>query len=103
MLNRDYKAEIMNEREPQRGPAKFAWLEATVRNPPMAAETPALYRVVSLAQRQRRNRRGSACDVGFRELEIRDGRFLVNGAPIHCAREPSRNRSRPRSSLPTRA
>ncbi|WP_438482615.1 glycoside hydrolase family 2 TIM barrel-domain containing protein [Oleiharenicola lentus] len=84
ILNRDRKAAIMNDRTPQRGPAKFAWLESVISNPAKwTAETPNLYRlVISLHDDAGAIVEAAACDVGFREIEIRDGRMLINGAPI---------------------
>lgn len=84
ILNRETKADVLNDRTPQRGPAKFGWLETRVDNPAKwNAETPALYRLV-LTLRDAKDAviEADACDVGFREIEIRDGRLLVNGAPI---------------------
>src|ERR1035437_3390111 len=45
ILNPDFSAKILDDRMPQRGEPKFAWLEATVKNPAKwTAETPNLYR-----------------------------------------------------------
>lgn len=97
MLNRDHKAAIMNDRTPQRGPAKFAWLETKIANPAKwTAETPNLYRlVVSLHDATGATVEANACDVGFREIEIRDGRLLVNGAPVRL-RGVNRHETDPR-------
>lgn len=84
MLNRAHRAAIMNDRTPQRGPAKFAWMAATIANPAKwTAETPHLYTLVLTVH----DPAGAVVEaastrVGFREIEIRDGRFLVNGAAI---------------------
>ncbi|BET66969.1 glycoside hydrolase family 2 TIM barrel-domain containing protein [Opitutales bacterium ASA1] len=84
VLNRDRRAAVMNDRVPQRGPAKFAWMEGAVTAPAKwTAETPHLYTLVltlhdpagALVEAVRTR-------VGFRELEIREGRFLVNGRPV---------------------
>jgi beta-galactosidase len=83
ILNREFKADLLNERTPQRGPAKFGWLEGRVRDPAKwTAETPALYRLVlSLSDEHGAIIEAVACDVGFRQIELRDGRFLINGQP----------------------
>lgn len=84
VLNRAFKAEILNDRTPQRGPRKFGWLEGKVAHPAKwTAETPALYRLV-LTLRDDKDAivEVVACDVGFRKIEIRDGRLLINGKPI---------------------
>ena len=84
MLNLDYKAAVLNDRTPQRGYPKWGWLHATVKQPhKWSAETPYLY-ILELSvvgpegkvEQQVRQR------VGFRQLEIRDGRFLVNGQQV---------------------
>src|SRR5690606_17516086 len=47
------------------------------------AETPSLYRLVlSLEDPEGRVIEAVGTDVGFREVEIRDGRLLVNGQPV---------------------
>ena len=84
IYNRDYRAGILVERTPQRGENKFGWLRAELANPAKwTAETPNLYRLVLTLK----NPAGEIVeavggDVGFREVEIRGGRFLVNGAPV---------------------
>jgi len=84
MLNRDYKAGIMNDRTPQRGPAKFAWLEAKIPNPAKwTAETPNLYTLIlTLHDDQGNVVEATRTRVGFRKVEISHGRMLVNGQPI---------------------
>ncbi|QIK55682.1 DUF4981 domain-containing protein [Dysgonomonas sp. HDW5B] len=84
VLNTDYKAAVMNDRTPQRGAAKFAWLEANVSDPlKWTAETPNLYTLVlSLV-----NDKGEVVEtvhtqVGFRSIEIKDGQVLINGNPV---------------------
>ena len=84
ILNRDWNAKIMNDRTPQRGEPKFAWLSGKVANPAKwSAETPNLYTLVLTL----RDTKGDVieaehCDVGFRQIEIRDGQLLVNGQAI---------------------
>lgn len=84
VLNADYKASVMNDRTPQRGPAKFAWLEANISNPlKWTAETPNLYTLVlSLVNDKNQVVETVRCQVGFRSVEIKDGQVLVNGNPI---------------------
>ncbi|MFT3870707.1 MAG: glycoside hydrolase family 2 TIM barrel-domain containing protein [Nibricoccus sp.] len=84
ILNREAKPEVLNDRTPQRGPRKFGWLESRVANPAKwTAETPSLYRLVlTLRDDKEAVVEAVACDVGFRKIEIRDGRVLINGRPI---------------------
>ncbi|HEU5080097.1 MAG TPA: glycoside hydrolase family 2 TIM barrel-domain containing protein [Opitutaceae bacterium] len=84
ILNRDFNASVLNDRTPQRGPRKFGWLEAHVPAPRLwTAETPAIYRLVlTLRDRHGGVVEAVGTDVGFRTIEIRDGRLLVNGAPV---------------------
>jgi beta-galactosidase len=84
ILNPNYSAKILDDRMPQRGQPKFAWLEGTVKNPAKwTAETPNLYTLVlTLCDEGGKVVEADRCQVGFRQIEIRDGRFLVNGQPI---------------------
>jgi beta-galactosidase len=84
IANRDYKADLLAERTPQRGQPKFGWLTADVKSPRLwTAETPHLYRLVlALKDDQGIVVEAAGTDVGFRQIEIRDGQFLVNGKPI---------------------
>ncbi len=84
VLNADYSAEILNERTPQRGPAKFEWLRGTVHNPRLwTAETPYLYTLVlALEDAQGGAVEAVSCRVGFREVGIEDGRLVINGRPV---------------------
>lgn len=84
ILNRDYAAGVLVERTPQRGSGPFEWLSTTIENPQKwTAETPNLYRLVlSLVDDGDRVTQRVACDVGFREIAIRDGRLLINGKPV---------------------
>lgn len=84
MLNLDHKAAIMNERTPQRGYPKWGWLQATVQNPhKWTAETPYLYTLrIALTDSVGQIIEQIEQKVGFRSLEIKDGRLLVNGMPI---------------------
>jgi beta-galactosidase len=84
VLNPNYSAKILDDRMPQRGQPKFAWLEGTVKNPrKWTAETPNLYTLVlTLCDGDGKVIEADSCRVGFRKIEIRDGRFLINGQPI---------------------
>ena len=84
ILNLDHKAAIMNERNPQRGPRKWGWLEAKINNPnKWTAETPYLYTLTLQLVDSLGNVVESAdTKVGFRSLEIKDGMFLVNGKQV---------------------
>ncbi|MDQ8179138.1 glycoside hydrolase family 2 TIM barrel-domain containing protein [Pelagicoccus sp. SDUM812005] len=84
VLNAGYKTGVLVRRTPQRGRRLFGWLNAKVENPhKWTAETPYLYRMtLSLKDEKGRVVDATACDVGFRELEIREGQFLVNGKPV---------------------
>lgn len=84
IINRDRVFAVMNDRTPQRGPAKFAWMAATIQAPlQWTAETPHLYRLVlTLHDADGATVEAVSTNVGFREIEIRDGQFLVNGTPV---------------------
>ena len=84
ILNPDFNSKILDERMPQRGEPKFAWLEARVKNPAKwTAETPNLYKLIlTLNDADGNVVEADSCDIGFRKIEIRDGKFLVNGQPI---------------------
>lgn len=84
ILNRDFQADILVQRTPQRGSGPFGWFHAKVGNPKKwTAETPHLYRLVlTLSNKQNQTAEVVACDVGFREIESKEGRLLVNGAPV---------------------
>ena len=81
MLNLDHKGKIMNERNPQRGYAPYGWLSARVKNPlKWTAETPNLYTLkLALVDDKGNVIERAETKIGFRRLEIKDGRFLVNG------------------------
>ncbi len=84
ILNPNFAAGILNERTPQRGPAQFAWIQARVANPARwTAETPNLYTLVlTLNDENGAVVEALSSRIGFREIEIRNGQFLVNGRPI---------------------
>src|SRR5690606_13684603 len=84
IANRDYSADVLVDRTPQRGQPKFGWLAADVKSPRLwTAETPNLYRLVLSLKDDRGNViEAMGCDVGFREVEVRDGQLLVNGNSV---------------------
>ncbi len=84
VLNLDHRADIMNDRNPQRGARKFAWMEAQIINPKKwTAETPNLYTLqLTLNNAQNEVVEQIATKIGFRSLEIKNGSFLVNGKPV---------------------
>jgi len=84
ILNPGFSAKILDERMPQRGEPKFAWLEARIKSPAKwTAETPNLYKLVlTLNDEKGGVVEAESCQVGFRKIEIRSGRFLLNGQPL---------------------
>lgn len=84
ILNRNYRATVMNDRFPQRGIRKFAWLESKVKNPgKWTAETPNLYTLLlTLNDSTGRVVEQITTKVGFRSIEMENGQFLVNGKPV---------------------
>lgn len=84
VLNIDHKAKIMNARNPQRGYAAYGWLQAEIKKPRLwTAETPYLY-MLRLALVDSTGRAVERIDtrVGFRKVEIKDGRLFVNGRQV---------------------
>jgi beta-galactosidase len=77
-------AEILDEKYPQRDTNAFGLLRAPVVSPrKWTAETPDLYTlVVSLKDAAGALIETTSTRVGFRELEVRGGRLLLNGRPI---------------------
>ncbi|MDR3457936.1 MAG: glycoside hydrolase family 2 TIM barrel-domain containing protein [Verrucomicrobiae bacterium] len=84
ILNPNFSSKILDDRMPQRGEPKFAWLEGRVKNPAKwTAETPNLYTlIVTLNDDQGNVVEADRCPVGFRKIEIRQGQFLINGQPV---------------------
>jgi beta-galactosidase len=82
-LVREAKA-ILDETYPQRGTNAFGLLEAKVEAPRLwSAETPHLYTLVlSLKDAKGAVVQATSARVGFREVEVRAGRLLLNGRPI---------------------
>ncbi|MCR4853708.1 MAG: beta-galactosidase [Prevotella sp.] len=84
LLNLDHKGAMLNDRTPQRSYAKWGWLSAKVKNPKKwSAETPYLYKL-RLVLRDSVGQIIEQVDskVGFRRLEISEGRLLVNGKQV---------------------
>jgi beta-galactosidase len=75
---------ILKEKRPQRGNTPFGLLRGEVADPlKWSAETPYLYTLVlSLKDAGGALVETESTRVGFREVEIREGRLLVNGRPI---------------------
>lgn len=98
ILNADNKATVLNDRTPQRGRPKFAWLETKVSNPlKWTAETPNLYTlVISLKNDKGETIETIGCKIGFRSIEIKDGQVLINGNPIRL-RGVNRHEHSPRT------
>lgn len=84
ILNLDRKAKIMNARNPQRGYPAYGWMSADIKKPEKwSAETPYLYTLkLSLVNADGQTIERAETKVGFRRLEIKDGRFLVNGRQV---------------------
>ncbi len=82
-LARDAKA-ILDEKYPQRDTNPFGLLEAKVKAPRLwSAETPYLYTLVlSLKDPKGAVVQATSARVGFREVEVRGERLLLNGRPI---------------------
>ena len=77
-------SKIVYEEYPQRDNVKFALLETNVESPQKwSAELPVLYTLVlSLKDNNGTVLESRSCKVGFRDIHIQDGVFLVNGKPV---------------------
>ncbi len=77
-------SKIVYEEYPQRDNVKFALLESKVESPQKwSAELPVLYTLVlSLKDNKGNIQESRSCKVGFRDIRIQDGVFLVNGKPV---------------------
>jgi beta-galactosidase len=75
---------IVYEENPQRDNVNFALLESNIDSPQKwSAELPVLYTLVlSLKDNKGNLLESRSCKVGFREIRIQDGVFLVNGKPV---------------------
>jgi beta-galactosidase len=84
ILDPDHRAANMNEWYPQRGPRKMGRIRAEVRQPRLwTAETPELYTLIlSLEDSTGVVLEQISQRVGFRSVEVKDGRLLINGRPI---------------------
>ena len=84
ILDLDHRAANMNEWYPQRGPRKMGRITAKVHRPRLwTAETPELYTLLLTLE----DSTGTAVEqigqrVGFRSVEAKDGRLLINGRPV---------------------
>ena len=84
ILDLDHKAAVMNEWFPQRGPRKTGRMRMEIASPHRwTAETPYLYTLtLTLKAADGTVLERADSRVGFRSIEIREGRFLVNGQPV---------------------
>lgn len=84
ILDLDHRAANMNEWYPQRGPRKMGRMTAKVKQPRRwTAETPELYTLIlSLEDSTGVVVEQISQRVGFRSVEIKEGRVLVNGNPV---------------------
>lgn len=85
VLNRDFKAGVLNERTPQRGSRQFGWMKAKVDSVHLwSAETPYLYRLELTLRDTLQNKtlERITTKVGFREVKVVGPQVLVNGKPI---------------------
>lgn len=84
ILNLNYKASLMNEWNPQRGPRKTGRIKAEIMHPLLwTAETPNLYNLtVSIEDSTGQTIEQVDQKIGFRAIEIYNGEFLVNGKPV---------------------
>ena len=84
ILDMENKAAVMNEWYPQRGRRKFGHISLDVRDVEgWTAETPVLYTLrLSLCNADGTVTQQIEQKVGFRQTEIHNGQFLVNGKPV---------------------
>ncbi|MDD2305203.1 MAG: glycoside hydrolase family 2 TIM barrel-domain containing protein [Prolixibacteraceae bacterium] len=77
-------SKIVYEEYPQRDNVKFALLETKVESPQKwSAELPVLYTLVLTLKDEKGNVLESrSSKIGFRDIRIQDGVFLVNGKPV---------------------
>ena len=75
---------ILNEQYPQRDNVKFALMEARVANPKKwSDEQPNLYTFILVLKDAKGNIiETESCKVGFRKVQIKDGRLLINGRAV---------------------
>ncbi len=84
ILDLNHKAANMNEWYPQRGPRKLGRLSAVINAPhKWTAETPYLYTLhLALKDANGKVVERAVQKVGFRSVEVKNGRVLINGKPI---------------------
>ena len=84
VLDLDNKAANMNEWLPQRGPRKLGRMSAKIAAPKQwTAETPYLYTLkMALLDEKGAVVERAMHRVGFRSVEVKEGRVLINGKPI---------------------
>lgn len=83
ILNINHKAGVMNEWFPQRGRSKFERMDTLLTNlTPWTAETPYLYTLTISLMHNDTAVETATQRVGFRQLDIKDGMFLVNGKQV---------------------
>lgn len=85
VLNKDFKAGILNARTPQRGARDFGWFKAKVDSVHLwSAETPYLYTLELCLRDTLQNKvlERISTKVGFRDVKVKNGQVLVNGKPI---------------------
>lgn len=84
VLDLEHKAALMNTWYPQRGPRKTGRMAQRITGiDEWTAETPHLYRLtLALVGPDGQCRQQLQQRVGFRQIQIRHGQFLVNGQPI---------------------
>ena len=92
VLDLNHKAANMNEWFPQRGPRKMGRMSTVVKSPyRWTAETPYLYTLrLALKNEQGQVVERAEQRLGFRSVEVKDGRVLINGAPIRFRSEERR-------------
>lgn len=84
ILNLEYRAALMNEWHPQRGPRKTGRITATMPQPRLwTAETPELYTLLlTLNDSTGRTIETIRHKIGIRSVKIEKGQLLVNGKPV---------------------
>lgn len=84
ILNKDYRAAIMNEWFPQRGKRKTGVISEKINSPKLwTAETPNLYQLdITLHNGAGTVYEKISSKVGFRSVEVKNGKILINGSPI---------------------
>ncbi|MDR3119117.1 MAG: DUF4981 domain-containing protein [Mediterranea sp.] len=83
ILDAEHRAANMNEWYPQRGPRKMGRITAVIDRPRLwTAETPELYTLALSLEDSTGVVVEQICQrIGFRSVETKDGRLLINGRP----------------------